>query len=40
VSKTFGEVRSLSGGQLTVYRAELVGLRGDNGAGKSTLVKR
>ena len=39
VSKTFGEVRSLSGIDLEIYSGEIVGLLGDNGAGKSTLVK-
>src|SRR5262249_32541639 len=39
VSKTFGEVRSLSQVAFVVYRGEIVGLLGDNGAGKSTLVK-
>ena len=39
VSKTFGEVRSLSGVYLEIYPGEIVGLLGDNGAGKSTLVK-
>lgn len=39
VSKTFGEVRSLSGVDFKVYPGEIVGLLGDNGAGKSTMVK-
>ena len=39
VSKTFGEVRSLSEINFVVYPGEIVGLLGDNGAGKSTLVK-
>ena len=39
VSKTFGEVRSLSGVDLEIYPGEIVGLLGDNGAGKSTLIK-
>ena len=39
VSKTFGEVRSLSDINFAVYPGEIVGLLGDNGAGKSTLVK-
>ena len=34
VSKTFGEVRSLSGINFKVYPGEIVGLLGDNGAGK------
>ncbi|MCR8723122.1 ATP-binding cassette domain-containing protein [Frigidibacter sp. ROC022] len=39
VSKTFGEVRSLSNIDFAVRPGEIVGLLGDNGAGKSTLVK-
>ena len=39
VSKTFGEVRSLSTIDFKVHPGEIVGLLGDNGAGKSTLVK-
>jgi len=39
VTKTFGEVRSLSDVNFVVYPGEIVGLLGDNGAGKSTLVK-
>ncbi|MEM6463652.1 MAG: ATP-binding cassette domain-containing protein [Pseudomonadota bacterium] len=39
VSKTFGEVRSLSEVNFSVFPGEIVGLLGDNGAGKSTLVK-
>ncbi len=39
VSKTFGPVTALSHVDLTIGKAEAVGLIGDNGAGKSTLVK-
>jgi simple sugar transport system ATP-binding protein len=39
VSKTFGEVRSLSNVDFELWPGEIVGLLGDNGAGKSTLIK-
>ena len=39
VSKRFGPVQALGETDLTIGRAEAVGLVGDNGAGKSTLVK-
>ena len=39
VSKTFGEVHSLTDIDFMVYPGEIVGLLGDNGAEKSTLVK-
>lgn len=39
VSKSFGEVKSLSSINFEVYPGEVVGLLGDNGAGKSTLIK-
>lgn len=38
-SKTFGEVRAISGVNFQVNPGEIVGLLGDNGAGKSTMVK-
>jgi simple sugar transport system ATP-binding protein len=38
-SKTFGEVRAISGVDFQVNPGEIVGLLGDNGAGKSTMVK-
>ncbi len=39
ISKSFGAVRALSQVDLTVNRAEVLGLVGDNAAGKSTLMK-
>jgi len=39
VTNAFGPVQSLSGVDLEVRPAEVLGLVGDNGAGKSTLVK-
>jgi ABC-type sugar transport system ATPase subunit len=39
ISKSFGEVKSLSQVDFHVNPGEVVGLLGDNGAGKSTLVK-
>jgi simple sugar transport system ATP-binding protein len=39
VSKSFGEVKSLSDVDFQVQPGEVVGLLGDNGAGKSTLIK-
>jgi simple sugar transport system ATP-binding protein len=39
VSKTFGEIRSLSDVDFRVEMNQIVGLLGDNGAGKSTLIK-
>ncbi|MDZ5452046.1 ATP-binding cassette domain-containing protein [Labrys sedimenti] len=39
VSKSFGAIKALTDVELTIGRAEIVGLMGDNGAGKSTLVK-
>jgi simple sugar transport system ATP-binding protein len=39
ISKSFGEVKSLTDVNFEVKPAEVVGLLGDNGAGKSTLIK-
>ena len=39
ITKSFGRVYALGGVNLSVEKAEVVGLIGDNGAGKSTLIK-
>jgi ABC-2 type transport system ATP-binding protein len=39
VSKSFGEVRALSGLDLTVERGEVFGFLGPNGAGKTTAIR-
>lgn len=39
ISKSFGEIQSLSHVDFHVKQGEIVGLLGDNGAGKSTLIK-
>jgi simple sugar transport system ATP-binding protein len=39
ISKSFGDVQSLSHVNFHVDHNEVVGLLGDNGAGKSTLIK-
>ena len=39
VSKSFGDVQSLSNVDFRVGMNEVVGLLGDNGAGTSTLIK-
>src|SRR5664279_2466729 len=38
-TKTFGSVRALEDGSITLYPGEAHALLGENGAGKSTLVK-
>jgi ribose transport system ATP-binding protein len=38
ISKSFGQVKALSGVDLTIGQAELIGIVGHNGAGKSTLM--
>src|ERR1700693_4908159 len=38
-TKSFGEVRALINGSITLYPGEAHALLGENGAGKSTLVK-
>ena len=38
-TKSFGEVRALIDGSVTLYSGEAHALLGENGAGKSTLVK-
>ena len=39
VSKWYGQVRALTGVDLSVYPGEVHGILGDNGAGKSTMLK-
>jgi len=39
IHKSFGNIRSLQGINLTLQPGEVLGLVGDNGAGKSTLMK-
>lgn len=37
--KSFGHIRALAEGDITLRRGEIMALVGDNGAGKSTLIK-
>lgn len=39
IQKAFGGVPALTGANLTINRAEIMGLIGQNGAGKSTMIK-
>ncbi|MDQ3451253.1 MAG: ATP-binding cassette domain-containing protein [Actinomycetota bacterium] len=39
IAKSYGPVHSLNGVDLTLEKAEVLGVVGDNGAGKSTLMK-
>ena len=39
IQKSFGAVKALEDGQLTLERGEIHALMGENGAGKSTLIK-
>lgn len=39
LQKTFGSVRALADGNITLRKGEIMALVGDNGAGKSTLIK-
>ena len=39
VKKTFGSIRALKAGNLSLQKGQVVGLVGENGAGKSTILK-